>query len=142
VRLAALKDAPYAFGSTWEHEKDRTELDWRKAVVSRTRYVAEADGQAVGMAAVGPSTYTGAADVTSVWVAPAARGKGVGDSLVMALIGWARERGFTQLLLWVADGNTYAEMLYERHGFSRTGDTKPVRPGEDRLEFQMSARFP
>jgi len=93
------------------------------------------------MAAIGPSTYTGAADVTSVWVGPDARGKGVGDSLVLALFGWARERGFSQLLLWVAEGNSHAERLYVRHGFSRTGDTQQVRPGEERMEFEMSARI-
>lgn len=136
-----MKDAPYAFGSKWEYEKKRTEHEWRNSVVSRTRFVAEADGDAIGMAAIGPSTYTGAAAITSVWVSPEARGEGVGDSLVLALIAWAREHGYTQLLLWVADGNTHAEALYERHGFRRTGDTQQVRAGEDRMEFEMSVRF-
>ena len=141
MRLAALKDAPFAFGSKWEHEKERAEEGWRNAVVSRTRFVAEADGDAIGMAAIGPSTYTGAAAITSVWVSPEARGKGVGDSLVRALFAWARERGYTQLLLWVADGNTHAEALYKRHGFRRTGDVQQVRADEDRMEFEMSVRF-
>lgn len=141
MRLAALKDAPYAFGSTWVHEKERTEQEWRNSVVSRTRFVAEADGQAIGMAAIGPSDFTGAAVVTSLWVGPQARGKGVGDLLMLAALAWAREGGYSQLLLWVAEGNIHAERLYERHGFQRTDNTHRVRPDEDRLEFEMSVRF-
>jgi GNAT superfamily N-acetyltransferase len=134
-------DAPYAFGSTWEHERKRTEHEWRAAVVSRTRYVAESVGQVVGMAAIGPSTYTGAADITSLWVAPEARGKGVGDLLILAVVAWAKEGGYGQLFLWVTEGNEHAEQLYERHGFGRTGDTQRVRPAEDRVEFEMSAKL-
>ncbi len=141
MRLAALKDAPYAFGSTWEHEKGRSEREWRNAVASRVRFVATANEKVVGMAGIGPSTVSRAADITSVWVDPKVRGKGVGDSLLLAALAWAREGGYNQLLLWVAEGNVHAERLYERHGFSRTGDTQQVRPGEDRLEFEMSARI-
>jgi GNAT superfamily N-acetyltransferase len=140
VRLAALKEAPYAFGSTWEREKKRTELEWRAAVVSRTRYVAESDGRVVGMGAIGPSTSMAAADITSLWVAPEARGKGVADLLMLAVVAWAKEGGYRRLFLWVTEGNQHAERLYERHGFSRTGDTQRVRPAEDRVEFEMSAK--
>jgi GNAT superfamily N-acetyltransferase len=141
VRLTALKEAPYAFGSTWENEKDKSELDWRDAVNSRARFVAELDGQVVGMAAVGEAGISRVASLTSLWVDPRARGKGVGDSLVLAAIAWATDAGHNQLLLWVTDGNAYAERLYERHGFRRTGDTQQVRLSEDRLECEMSLRF-
>lgn len=141
MRLTALKEAPYAFGATWENEKDKSELDWRDAVKSRARFVAELDGQVVGMAAVGESGCSRAASLTSLWVDPQARGEGVGSSLVLAAIAWATDAGHHQLLLWVTDGNSHAERLYERHGFRRTGDTQQVRLGEDRLEFEMSLRF-
>ena len=133
-----MKNAPYAFGSTWEHERVRTEEGWREVVVQRTRFVAEADGQAVGMASVGEGGYGRAGSVTSVWVDPRARGKGVGDTLVLAAIESARDAGYDQLFLWVTEGNRPAEALYERHGFRRTGDTQQVRPGDDRVEFEMS----
>ena len=138
MRLTALKDAPYAFGATREREKDRSEQDWRNAVDSRVRLVAEQDHQVVGMAAVGPSTFGGAADVTSFWVAPQVRGKGVGDSLLHAVGAWAREGRYNQLFLWVTDGNVRAERLYERHGFRRTGAVQMVRPEDSRLEYEMT----
>ena len=137
MRLEALKDAPYAFGSTWEHEKNRTEEEWRASVVSRTRFVAESDGQVVGMASVGEAGEGTAGSLTSFWVHPLARGKGVGDILILASVESAREAGYDELLLWVTENNTHAERLYERHGFHRTGAIQPVRPGDDRLEFEM-----
>jgi ribosomal protein S18 acetylase RimI-like enzyme len=138
VRLEALKDAPYAFGSTWEHEKNRTEEEWRASVVSRTRFVAESDGQVVGMASVGEAGHGTAGSLTSFWVHPLARGKGVGDILILVSVESAREAGYDRLLLWVTENNTHAERLYERHGFQRTGATQMVRPGDDRLEFEMT----
>jgi len=141
VRLAALKDAAYAFGSTWEREKDRSEEDWRASVVSRTRFVAEADGQAVGMASVGEAGSSRAGSVTSFWVHPQARGKGVGDALLMATLETAREAGYHELLLWVVENNEHAQRLYERHGFKRTGATQHVRPGDARIEYEMSRRL-
>jgi len=136
-----LKDAPYAFGSTWEHETDRPEADWRRVVESRERFVAELEGRVVGTASGGESGYSRAASLTSLWVDPSARGKGVGDSLIIAVIAWAKDTGYQQLMLWVTEGNTNAEELYKRHGFRRTGAIQPVRAGEDRLEFEMSVRL-
>ena len=99
--------------------------------------MAEANNQVVGTAAAGDAGYTRAASLTSLWVDPGWRGKGVGDSLVLAVMEWAAG-SYDQLFLWVTEGNTHAETLYERHGFRKTGDTSPVRSGESRLEFEMS----
>ena len=141
MRLAALRDAAYAFGSTWEREKERTEEEWRAAVVSRTRFVAEADGQAVGMASVGEAGSSRAGSVTSFWVHPRARGQGVGDALLLATVETAREAGYDELLLWVVENNEHAQRLYERHGFKRTGATQHMRPGDARVEYEMSRKL-
>ena len=133
-----MKEAPSAFGSTWEREKDRTEEEWRRAVVSRTRFVAESDGQAVGMASVGEAGPGRAGSVTSFWVHPRARGKGVGDALLLATIESARAAEYDELFLWVVENNDHGQKLYERHGFQRTGATQIVKPGDDRLEYEMS----
>jgi GNAT superfamily N-acetyltransferase len=136
VRLAALKDAPYAFGSKYEREVHTDEGAWRTRLVGRTQFVAELDGMVVGTAG-GIASDDGNAALISMWVAPSARGKGAGNRLVHAVIEWARQEGYPGIRLWVTDGNDAAEKLYLRCGFRRTGATQRVFPGEPRMEFEM-----
>jgi GNAT superfamily N-acetyltransferase len=136
VRLEALREAPYAFGSTLAREQDRPEADWRRAVASRVRFVAESGGAVVGTASCGDGETTGVAALTAMWVDPGFRRQGIGALLVQRVIDWAREARYSQVVLWVVDGNDDAERLYKRHGFRRTGAQEEVRPG--RLEYEMS----
>jgi ribosomal protein S18 acetylase RimI-like enzyme len=137
VRLAALHEAPYAFGSRWEVERKRGEAEWRGAVARRSRFVAEIEGRVVGMAALGDSISGRAAEITSVWVDPGSRGRGVGDGLMEAVLEAARTAAYSEVRLWVTEGNTAAERLYARHGFVRSGDVKPVGEDDDRVELEM-----
>ena len=96
----------------------------------------DVDGRVVGLAGGGPSTDPDAAVLTSLWVDPSVRGRGIGDQLIAAVVDWSKHAGFTQLFLWVAEGNTHAERLYARNGFTRTGEVID----EPRPEFEMSRR--
>jgi GNAT superfamily N-acetyltransferase len=136
VRLQALREAPYAFGSTLAREQDRPEAEWRRAVASRVRFVAESGGAVVGTVSCGDGESTGVAALTAMWVDPGFRRHGIGAMLVQRVIDWARETGYSEVVLWVVDGNDDAERLYERFRFRRTGAQEEVRPG--RLEYEMS----
>lgn len=136
VRLDALKEAPYAFGSRYEVEVKAPDSRWREIVVSRTRFVAEVDGAVAGTVSGGDDESTGAASMTAMWVDPRFRGQGVGDVLVKTAVEWARKAGYGRMFLWVTDGNDPAERLYERNGFRSTGASQEVGPG--RLEHEMS----
>jgi GNAT superfamily N-acetyltransferase len=139
VRLEALREAPYAFGSTYANEKDRTEADWRRMVVARTRFVAEVDGGVAGTVSGGDGDSSGVAAMTAMWVDPRFRRRGVGEALVEKVMEWARGAGYGLMFLWVTDGNANAERLYARNGFARTGAAQDVRPGQ--LEYEMSKRL-
>jgi GNAT superfamily N-acetyltransferase len=141
VRLAALHEAPYAFGSTYEREVRFAEADWRRGLASRTRFVAEVDGEVAGTVSGGDSDSPGAAAVTAMWVDPRFRRRGIGDVLIKHVVEWATSQGYKDAVLWVADQNKSAERLYARNGFSRTGEVSEVRPGESRLEFEMARRL-
>jgi len=52
-------------------------------------------------------------------VAPAARGKGIGDRLVQAVIAHAKDVGAHHLVLSSSEHMTKAHRLYARHGFER-----------------------
>lgn len=137
VRLAALSEAPYAFGSTHEREVLAADGIWRDRLGTRAQFAAELDGSVVGTAG-GFREDDSTAALISMWVAPHARGKGAGDALVKAVIDWAGVEGFQTIRLWVAQGNDRAEALYLRWGFSRTGEAKPVSHDSSRMEFQMA----
>ena len=57
------------------------------------------------------------ADVMTVAVVPAQRGRGLGDLLVRALLRLAAEGGAGSVMLEVRADNVAARRLYERHGF-------------------------
>lgn len=141
VRLAALREAPNAFGSTWAQEAELDESGWRDRISERAQFVAVSDDLVVGTVGGSNSDDGRIAYLFSMWVDPRWRGQGVGDHLVKAVLDWARASGLEEVRLWVADGNREAERLYTRNGFGRTDAVQPIRAGEPRLEFEMALKI-
>lgn len=56
-----------------------------------------------------------------IFVAPLARGQGVGEALLRAVKGEAEKRGYQTVRLDVIDTNDRARALYERNGFVEVG---------------------
>ncbi|HEY1682405.1 MAG TPA: GNAT family N-acetyltransferase [Candidatus Tumulicola sp.] len=120
VRLAALTEAPYAFGSTLADWRDATEERWRQRLRSvPCNMVVAIDGVDVGMASGFPEE--GNVLLISMWVAPSARGHGVGDRLIESVTEWARELGVPAVDLDVVESNLPAIALYRRNGFVDAG---------------------
>ena len=129
VRLAALAEAPEAFGSRLADWMDAPEERWRDRLTGDWHnLVAVLDGSPVGMAS-GLLPAEGPVHVLSMWVAPSARGHGVGDALIDTIVAWAAERRPGPVILSVRTANAAAIALYERHGFVDSGPADPV-PGE------------
>ena len=139
MRLAALKEAPYAFGSTYAREVKAPEATWRSGLQSRTRFVAEVDGEVVGTVSGGPGKARAVSAVTAMWVDPRFRGQRIGDLLLTTVLDWARSQRYREVSLWVTEGNDKAQRLYVRHGFVRTGGAEEVRPGQ--LEFELTRKL-
>jgi GNAT superfamily N-acetyltransferase len=70
-----------------------------------------------------------------MYVRPRARGRGVGEALVASVIEWAGARDAASVHLWVTEANRPARLLYERCGFTLTGERQPLpsRPGLDEI---------
>ena len=124
LRLQALEEAPYAFGSRladWQGHGD-TEARWRGRVSDvPLNIVAERQETAVGMASGTAPNPDGSVELISMWVAPFARGRGVGDALLKAVIEWVREQQASRVALGVMEGNERAVAFYHRHGFIPVG---------------------
>ncbi len=131
VRIAALADAPDAFGTTHAQALERPSewwIEWcAKSAGSETQAMVLAwDGsRAVGMAGAYRED-SGRWNVISMWVDPAARGRGIGQALLESAVGFAREHGAGEIVLGVTDGNDAARTLYETYGFADNGDSEPL----------------
>lgn len=144
LRLAALRDAPDAFGSTLAREEAFPEAEWitRLAKASASALdrplVAEDDGRAVGLCWVRiDANDTTTAALYQVWVHPDARRKGIGQGLLEAAMRWAQDAGARTMMLTVAVGRDSAVQLYRRAGFLEVGVASLLREGSSMLQQSM-----
>ena len=140
IRLLALTEAPYAFGATLAQAETRTERDWRDLLAARTQFLGTAGENDLGT--VGAVTDNDAVHLISMWVAPQARGSGLADLLVGAVLDWATAGGYPGIRLEVSEGNAAAERLYHRHGFRRSGVVGVISSEDPRRQFEMRLTLP
>jgi len=140
IRMAALEDAPDAFGTTLEEAAAWPDSRWTEQTLILPTFIAMIDGQDCGMVRAAPhATRQHTASLISMWVHPDRRGTGTGEALVQAVINWARSAGYTRLLLDVADHNLHAVRLYSRCGFRATGVVGSLPPPRAHvLEHEMA----
>jgi GNAT superfamily N-acetyltransferase len=144
LRLGALLDAPDAFGSTIEEERENRETDWRSWVTgwdgAQQVTILGFDGETPVGLAVGSRrdpTET-VAHLFAMWVDPASRRRGTGRALVEAVVTWARAIGAGMLELRVSEVNHAAVRLYQKAGFVPTGERSPLRPGSEVVTITMA----
>ena len=160
IRLEALRDAPTAFGSTYERESVRGEAHWRDRIARGGAFLAfipEAGIPEAGIpeasipeaSAPVPAGLIGCyqedpvtAELVSMYVRPRARGRGVGEALVATVIAWARNRNAAEVHLWVTETNAPARALYERCGFTLTGERQPLPSAPSLGEVAMIRTLP
>lgn len=140
VRLAMLLDEPQAFGSTFAREVVFGDDEWRARASGAPIWLAR-DGQLpVGAVTLFryPEQRADEACLVAMWVAAHARGRGVGDALVTALLEHGRSVGLRRVTLDVAHANVRAIAFYERMGFTPTGreGTLAHDPGVTELELE------
>ncbi|WP_336920761.1 ribosomal protein S18-alanine N-acetyltransferase [Aquipuribacter sp. SD81] len=112
---------PEAFGpDAWSREALLSELAADGRVYERAE---DADGRLLGYA--GTAAHGPDAELQTVAVLPAARGRGLGATLLQRACARARADGARRLHLEVREDNDAALALYARAGFGRVGR----RPG-------------
>lgn len=103
--------------------------EWDKGHVSPCRLVAIENDQVLGWAALSPVSgrcvYAGVAEV-SVYVHPEARGKGVGNQLLQALIQESENHGFWTLQAGIFPENTSSIRIHEKNGFRIIGRREKI----------------
>lgn len=144
LRIAALSHSPEAFGQSLDDalaaSLDQYELRVIRSSSGDTHvlYVAEDNNEEwVGMA--GCYVKDGAAELVSMWVAPAARRGGHGRKLVEHVVSWAASIGLERVNLYVTETNDEARNFYASLGFKETGDIEPHGWNPELRELLMTS---
>jgi L-amino acid N-acyltransferase YncA len=123
----------HGFGTFEEDPPSAADMDARRRAVQTQGMpylVAELDGQVLGFAYAGPFRPRAAYRYTledSVYVSPAAKGKGVGRAVLSAVIAACEAMGIRQLMAVIGDsGNSGSIGLHRALGFEQTGVGRSV----------------
>ncbi len=119
LRLAALREAPTAFGVSHASAAADSEAQWRDRAAGRgpASYLLAWDGAtAIGMVG-GVVSAAGEFNLIAMWVQPAHRGSGAAAGLVQAMQAHAVAQGHRRLVLDVAPDNARAAAFYQKRGF-------------------------
>lgn len=121
----ALKDAPYAFPSTYESAIERSAESWQEQAdrtalgADRATFIAFSDKVPIGMAALYRlEDRAGSGELLQVWVSPKHRGTTVIWNLMDTVFKWAAENNFREIIAGVTKVNIRALKFYSRYGFS------------------------
>ena len=146
LRLAAVVDAPFAFGSSYDREAGRTADEWRDwigpddSAHDEVVFLARAGGRTAGLVgAFREDDIT--AHLIALWVPPDARRLGLGRDLVDAVVKWAAQRGLDRVTLDVADDNDAARALFQARGFEATGHSRALASAPDRSASEYEIRI-
>lgn len=130
IRLEALHDAPQAFGSIYQEQLVKPDDYWQSRLEDAAKgenswlLFARSGDQLIGIIgafranseaepARGPE-----ATIVSVYVTPAARGRGVSSLLMQGILDVLKEHGFHRVQLGVNIEQAAALGLYQRFGFT------------------------
>lgn len=119
IYLAGIKTGLATFQSEvpgWEK--------WDHDHIDTCRFVARSGDTILGWAALTPASdrcvYAGVAEV-SVYVNDAAKGQGIGTSLLLELIRQSEKNGFWTLQAGIIEDNTASRALHKKCGFREIG---------------------
>lgn len=145
IRLAALRDAPEAFGATLDDWQDRPLDDFAARLrVVPTFAAGERLGEPLAVAAWQAGLDARDARrgwLLSVYARPEARGRGFSETAIRAAIADATAQGMTSIGLNVRDRAAHAQALYRRLGFRPT-DRHEASNSPDNPEIEMLRSLP
>lgn len=124
IRLEALQLDPDNFASTYNDWAALTDEEWQGRISVNPTFVAFKNNTPVGIMGLMKHGFAKTAHrviLIMVYVAKAARGTGVANGLMNAVIGQARDLGFRQIELACNADNMQAVRFYQRHGFMEFG---------------------
>lgn len=135
LRLRALSEDPQAFCTTLAAAQALPDRFWRDLAAGKTGqlYLGFGGGRCQAMARLLDENAPAFLHLTSMWVAPEARGTGLGKRLLEAAHQDALRSGAEALTLDVIEDNTGAVDFYKAYGFQPTERSAPLAPPRSHL---------
>jgi ribosomal protein S18 acetylase RimI-like enzyme len=129
LRLRALKTDPQAFGQSYEEAVKHPEERWRQRLIDADQgkswlVFAERAGTLIGISGAyqwPEDIEANRAMIVAVFVDEFARGRGIGERLMQAVMDELAAAGLASAILAVNPVQTAAVRLYEKLGFRVTG---------------------
>lgn len=140
LRLRSLQQAPDAFLSSYEAEKDKpikTVVDLLRSSITVGAFSSEElIGQMTARAETNPRMKH-RVWITAVFVDPAHRGTGAAQRMLDQVVEIAKCHGALQLELHVAEANPRAINFYKRNGFMQLGVVPRAVRGRNGFEDDL-----
>jgi RimJ/RimL family protein N-acetyltransferase len=145
LRLRALKDSPGCFLSTFDDELEfQKQRQWAREFDRGSWYAAVRGSDDIGLIGFTrePDMSLSEYYIEFMWVARESgntniRKHGVGEYMLLSRLDELRRTGLKRVYLWVLTGNDTAVRLYERVGFTLTGERQRVEGRRDCYERRM-----
>ena len=124
---------------------ERRTTFWRDTITAETTaetpartWIVEEAGEVRGFASTGPNRdqpdgLAGAGEVFAIYLAPEARGRGLGRTLFGHVVDDLPSRGLEPGVVWGFEANAGTRRFYEAAGFRVDGARQPIDFGESSL---------
>ncbi|MGV0603757.1 GNAT family N-acetyltransferase [Mycolicibacterium sp. XJ1904] len=137
IRLRALADSLGEKDPSYRDEAAFTAAQWRRRLRDHAQFVALDGDRPVGMIGA-QQENSETVYLYSLWLEPAARGRGLARQLVAAALDWARTSNVHTVRLRVGIDNAAARQVYESIGFTVAGDQTTSERDELAMSLSVS----
>jgi RimJ/RimL family protein N-acetyltransferase len=123
IRLESLKKEPNVFGSTFESESQMTDGEWLDMLGNKScaYFVLKVGADIVGLTGIYTNKDNKAqAKLFGSYIREEYRGRGGSELLYKARLDWAKENGFTEVIVSHRASNISSKMANQKHGFEYT----------------------
>jgi len=144
LRLAALKDAPYAFGAQYEVDKEKPISFWQQSIADTNWFFVAINGEDIGLIGVEVAGEDRGSDcwIFGWWIAPNYRGRGVTALMLRKIDEFCLEKNWRKQGLGVWPENERAIAAYRKLGFTSGVGPIPSRSKPGQLYLPMYRNLP
>jgi RimJ/RimL family protein N-acetyltransferase len=139
LRLAALKDAPYAYGAKYEVDKEKPLTFWQESIENSNWFFVSINEEDIGLIGVEKAGTDRISDcwIFGWWIAPPYRGQGVVKLMLDEIDKFCLKNNWLHQGLGVWPENQRAVAAYTKLGFVSGKELIPSRSIPDQMYLPM-----